>query len=70
MLTNQYTHDFPKDIGAQLAHVVTTKPIPITERGIDIPLGLAVAIHWGLNHDPHGRHSDALAFRQELIEFM
>ena len=37
MLTDRQTHDFPQDIGAQLAHIVTAAPVPIAERKADIP---------------------------------
>jgi serine/threonine protein kinase len=69
MLTNHYTHDFPKDITAQLAHLVTARPVPIFERRADIPMALAIAIHRGLGQEPRDRHADVMAFRKELLPF-
>jgi serine/threonine protein kinase len=69
MLTNRHTHDWPKDIGAQIAHLVTAAPVPIAERKPDIPAKLAEVIHKALSREPEDRYPDALAFRQELKRF-
>jgi serine/threonine protein kinase len=69
LLTNQYTRDLPKDIGAQLALIVTTEPVPIAERRPDIPARLAEVIHKALSREPEARYPDVLAFRQELKRF-
>lgn len=69
MLTNRHTHDFPKDIGAQIAHIVTAAPVPITERKPDIPAKLAEVIHKALSREPEDRYPDVMAFRQELKRF-
>jgi serine/threonine protein kinase len=69
MLTNRPTHDLPKDIGAQIAHLVTAAPVPITERKPDIPAKLADVIHKALSREPEDRYPDVTAFRQELKRF-
>lgn len=69
MLTNRTTHDLPKDLGAQIAHLVTAAPVPIAERKPDIPAKLAEVIHKALSREPEDRYPDALAFRRELKRF-
>ena len=69
MLTNRPTHDLPKDIGSQIAQVVTASPVPITERKPDIPAQLAEVIHKALSREPEDRYPDVLAFRKELKRF-
>ena len=69
MLTNRHTHDFPKDIGAQIAHLVTAAPVPIAERRPDIPAKLAALIHKALSREPEDRYPNVLAFRRELKRF-
>ena len=69
MLTGRYTHDLPKDIGAQIAHLVTAAPVPITERRPDLPAELAEVVHKALSREPEDRFPDVMAFRQELKRF-
>ena len=69
MLTNQYTHDLPKDLGAQLGHIIMTDPVPITDRRPDVPPNLAEVIHKALSRDPQARYPNVRAFRQELKRF-
>ena len=69
MLTNRYTHDLPKYIGEQIAHLVTAAPVPIAERKPDIPAKLAEVIHKALSREPEDRYPDVLAFRRELKRF-
>ncbi len=69
MLTNRPTHDLPKDIGSQIAHLVTAAPVPIAERRPDIPTKLAEVIHKALSREPEDRYPDVLAFRRELKRF-
>jgi eukaryotic-like serine/threonine-protein kinase len=69
MLTNCYTHDLPKDVGAQIAQIVTAAPVPITERKPDIPAKLAEVIHKALSRESGDRYQDVMAFRQELKRF-
>ena len=69
MLTNSRTHDLPKEIGAQIAHLVTAAPVPITERKHNIPAKLAEVIHKALSREPDQRYPDILAFRKELKRF-
>jgi len=45
LLTDQYARDLPKDVGAQLALIVTTDPLPITNRRPEIPAKLTEVIH-------------------------
>jgi len=68
-LTNRHTHDLPKDVGAQIAHIVTAAPVPIAERRADIPAQLAAVIHKALSREAEDRYPDVLAFRQELKRF-
>jgi serine/threonine-protein kinase len=69
ILTGRYTHDFPADIGAQLAHIVSSDPIPVTDRRPDLPSTLSTVIHKALNREPADRYSDVTAFRRALREF-
>jgi serine/threonine-protein kinase len=69
MLSDRYTHDFPKDIGAQLAHLVTAPPVAIRDRRPDVPAGLAATIHKALGREPKDRYPDVTAFRQALLAF-
>lgn len=69
MPTNQTTHDLPKNIGAQLAHIVTAAPVPNTERKADISAKPAEVIHKALSREPANRYPDVSAFRQELKRF-
>ncbi len=69
MLTNRHTHDFPKEIGAQIAQLVTAEPVPIAERKSDVPAKLAEVIHKALSREPEDRYPDVTAFRQELKRF-
>ena len=69
LLTDCHTHELPKDIGAQLAHIVTTAPVPIVERKPDLPAKLAEVIHKALSREPAERYPDVLAFRLELKRF-
>lgn len=69
LLTDQYTRDLPKDLGAQLAMIVTTEVVPITERRPDVPAKLSEVIHKALAREPAERFPDALAFREELKRF-
>ena len=69
LLTDCYTHDFPKDIGQQLAHLVTAGPVPLAERRADLPPGLAAVVHKALSRDAADRYPDATAFRKALAKF-
>ncbi len=69
MLTNCLTHDLPNDIGARIAHLITTAPVPITQRRPDIPAELAEVIHKALSREPKERYPNVLAFREELKRF-
>jgi eukaryotic-like serine/threonine-protein kinase len=69
MLTGQLTHDLPRDIGAQIAHLITAAVVPITVRQPAIPADLAEVIHKALSREPSDRYPDVLAFRQELKRF-
>ncbi len=69
MLTNRYTHELPKYIGEQIAHLVTAAPVAIAERKPDISPKLAAVIHKALSREPEDRYPDVLAFRRELKQF-
>ncbi|HEX4608669.1 MAG TPA: FHA domain-containing serine/threonine-protein kinase [Urbifossiella sp.] len=69
LLTNHNTHDFPKDIGAQLAHLVTEKPIPISDRAADLPPGLDAVLHKALSREPGHRYRNVTDFRGALKRF-
>ncbi len=69
LLTDCYTHDFPKDIGQQLAHLVTAAPVPLADRRADLPAGLAAVVHKALSREAADRYPDATAFRKELAKF-
>ena len=69
LLSGKYTHDFPRDIGSQIAHLVTAAPVPVAERRADIPAGLAATVHKALNREPGDRYPDVTAFRTELKRF-
>jgi serine/threonine protein kinase len=69
MLTNCHTHNLPNDLGAQIAHLVTAAPVPITERKPEIPTELAEVIHKALSREPKERYPNVLAFREELKRF-
>jgi serine/threonine-protein kinase len=69
LLTGHFTHDFPKDLGAQLALLVTGEPVPIAARRPDLPPGLAAVIHRALSREPADRFPDVLALRKELTRF-
>ena len=69
LLTDCATHDFPKDIGRQLAHLVTADPVPLAERRAGLPAGLAAVVHRALSRDAADRYPDATAFRKALAKF-
>ena len=69
LLTDCYTHDFPNDIGAQLAHVITADPVPISDRRADIPPELAAVVHKALGREPKDRYPDVTALRRALLPF-
>ena len=69
LLTGQDARDLPKDVGAALAKIVTTDPVPIRNRRLDLPSELAVAIHKALSRDPEERYPDIAIFRQALKLF-
>ena len=69
LLTDSPTHNFPRDLGAQLSHLVTAAPVLIANRRPDIPAGLAAVIHKALNREPEDRYPGVLEFRQALLPF-
>lgn len=69
LLTNQFTHNLPNTSGAQIAHIVTTAPTPITKRRSELPAKLVAVIHKALSREPEDRYPDVKAFRQELKQF-
>ena len=69
LLTDRLTHNFPRDLGAQLAHLVTAAPILIGNHRSDIPASLAAVIHKALNREPGERYPGVLEFRKALMPF-
>ena len=69
LLTDRLTHDFPRGVGAQLAHLVTEPPILIGDRRPNLPAGLAAVVHIALNREPGDRYPDVTTFRKELTRF-
>jgi eukaryotic-like serine/threonine-protein kinase len=69
LLTDQYARDLPKDVGAQLALIVTTDPLPITNRRPEIPAKLTGGDPQALSREPEARYPDVLTFRTELKRF-
>ena len=69
LLTDGPTHNFPRDLGGPLAHLVTAAPVLIANRRPDIPPGLAAVIHTALNREPGDRYPDVLEFRRALMPF-
>ena len=57
-------HELPKDIGEQIAHIVTAAPVAIAERRPDIPPELAAVIHKAISREPEDRYPDVLVFRR------
>jgi serine/threonine-protein kinase len=69
LLTAAYPHDLPSRIFGQLAHIVSTDPVPIRNRRPDLPADLAAVVHRGLAREPGERFPDATAFRAALLRF-
>jgi serine/threonine-protein kinase len=69
LLTAAYPHDLPPRIYGQLAHIVSTDPVPIRDRRADLPAALAAVVHRGLARDPADRYPDTAAFRAALLPF-
>jgi serine/threonine-protein kinase len=69
LLTDRHTHDFPPDIGGQLAMLIVFAPVPVRTRNPAVPEGLAAVVHKALSHDPADRYPDVTAFRQALTPF-
>lgn len=69
LLTGRTPHDLPKDVGQQLAHIVSRPPVPIGERRPGLPAGLVEAIERALDPEPADRFADVTAFRSALLPF-
>lgn len=69
LLTAAYPHDLPSRIYGQLAHIVSTDPVPIRDRRPDLPADLAAVVHRGLAREPGERFPDVTAFRAALLPF-
>lgn len=69
LLTNRFTHDFPRDPKQRLLMILQDKPISILERRPDLPRKLANVIHRALAREPRERFPDVEAMRQALLQF-
>ncbi len=69
LLTARHVYDLPRDIGGQIALVVTAEPVPSADRRPELPAELAEVIHKALRREPGDRYADVAAFRQELMRF-
>jgi serine/threonine-protein kinase len=66
LLTRNFIHDLPKELGQQIRTVLEARPIPIEQRCDGIPRALAQAIHKALSRDPAERFASCMAFRNAL----
>jgi serine/threonine-protein kinase len=69
LLTDHYTHDFPRDFARRLLMAMEDDPVPIRSRRADVPEGLAAVLHRALERDPEQRFPDVAAFRAALLPF-
>ncbi len=70
LLTGKYIYDLPEgDFAKQLRQILFEDPVPIRNRRVDIPKGLAEAIHRALARDPADRFPTVAAFREALLPF-
>jgi serine/threonine-protein kinase len=69
LLTGRHVYDFNKDVADQLVQIVTTDPVPITQRRSDLPQGLSNAIMRALSRDTADRFADVNEFRAALLPF-
>jgi serine/threonine protein kinase len=69
LLTRAYPFTLPKDIGQQLAIIITGSIVPIRQRRPEIPEALAAIIERGLAREPGDRFADVTEFRTALLPF-
>jgi serine/threonine-protein kinase len=69
LLTGHYPHDLPKNVSKQLAHIISTDPVPILTRGVPLPPAIAPVIHRAFAREPGDRFPDVTAFREALLPF-
>jgi eukaryotic-like serine/threonine-protein kinase len=69
LLTAKYPHDLPREIGKQLAVIITEPLVPIRSRRPEIPGGLAAAIDRALAREANGRYASVEDFRRALLPF-
>lgn len=67
MLTRQFVHDFPTNVGKQLSIILHDKVVPLRNRNENIPAALAEVIEKGLAKEPKDRYANMNAFRDALI---
>jgi serine/threonine-protein kinase len=68
LVTGKYVHDFGSGVPA-FKLILDHDPVPVRDRGADVPAGLAAVIHRGLDRDPARRWPTAAAFRAALVPF-
>ncbi|HZT81488.1 MAG TPA: FHA domain-containing serine/threonine-protein kinase [Gemmataceae bacterium] len=70
LLTGRYVHDLEGLADYQrLKQVIEGKPVPVGQRGRDLPAGLAAAIDRALAREPRRRFADVAEFRAALLPF-
>jgi serine/threonine-protein kinase len=69
LLTGKMVYDFAESSMQPLALILQEDPVPIAERGVELPDGLADVIHRALAREPKKRFPHVKAFRQALLPF-
>jgi serine/threonine-protein kinase len=68
LLTQRFVYDLPRQVEKRLLMILQEEPVPIQERGIEIPPELANIIQRSLAREPGARFPDVKAMRQALIK--
>jgi eukaryotic-like serine/threonine-protein kinase len=69
LLTGEHVYDLPGRGPDRFLRVLQESPVPILSRRPNLPKGLVVAIHRGLERDPAHRFPGASEFRKALEPF-
>jgi serine/threonine protein kinase len=69
LLTGRFTYNLRPNLPDQLLQILQEKPVPIRSRRVEIPAGLAEAVHRALARNPEDRFPDVAAFRQALLPY-
>jgi serine/threonine-protein kinase len=70
LLTRHFVHDLPPQPQLQLLHVMTEPIVPLAQRGVELPAGLAAVIERALAREPAERYADVLELRAALMPFV